>query len=66
VGVRPLELVSLGVQILTPKGISHAGRLVPMGHLAASVAHEINQPIGAARNNAHAALRFFLPGSRPI
>jgi C4-dicarboxylate-specific signal transduction histidine kinase len=29
-----------------------------MGHLAASVAHEINQPIGAARNNAYAALRF--------
>jgi len=29
-----------------------------MGQLAASIAHEINQPIGAARNNAHAALRF--------
>jgi C4-dicarboxylate-specific signal transduction histidine kinase len=40
------------------KGVSHAGRLATMGHLAASVAHEINQPIGAARNNAHAALRF--------
>jgi len=40
------------------KGVSHAGRLATMGHLAASVAHEINQPIGAARNNAHAAPRF--------
>lgn len=40
------------------KGVSHAGRLATIGHLAASVAHEINQPIGAARNNAHAALRF--------
>jgi C4-dicarboxylate-specific signal transduction histidine kinase len=29
-----------------------------MGQLAASIAHEVNQPIGAARNNAHAALRF--------
>src|ERR1700730_5815615 len=29
-----------------------------MGKLAASIAHEINQPIGAVRNNAHAALRF--------
>jgi hypothetical protein len=46
-------------KILTPsRGVSHAGRLATMGHLAASVAHEINQPIGAARNNAHAALRF--------
>jgi C4-dicarboxylate-specific signal transduction histidine kinase len=29
-----------------------------MGQLAASIAHEVNQPIGAVRNNAHAALRF--------
>src|SRR4029453_14473734 len=35
-----------------------------MGHLAASIAHEVNQPIGAARNNAHAALRF-LAGDPP-
>jgi C4-dicarboxylate-specific signal transduction histidine kinase len=40
------------------KGVSHAGRLATMGHLAASVAHEINQPIGAARNNDHATPRF--------
>jgi C4-dicarboxylate-specific signal transduction histidine kinase len=38
--------------------LAHANRLATMGHLAASIAHEINQPIGAARNNAHAALRF--------
>src|SRR4029453_14770812 len=35
-----------------------------MGHLAASIAHEVNQPIGATRNNAHAALRF-LAGDPP-
>lgn len=29
-----------------------------MGHLAASDAHEINRPIGAARDNAPAAPRF--------
>jgi signal transduction histidine kinase len=28
-----------------------------MGQLAASISHEINQPIGSVRNNAHAALR---------
>jgi len=29
-----------------------------MRRLAASIAHEINQPIGAARSNAQPALRF--------
>jgi PAS domain S-box-containing protein len=38
--------------------LAHANRLATMGQLAASIAHEVNQPIGAARNNAHAALRF--------
>jgi PAS domain S-box-containing protein len=38
--------------------LAHANRLTTMGQLAASIAHEVNQPIGAARNNAHAALRF--------
>ncbi|MDB5861132.1 MAG: histidine kinase [Ramlibacter sp.] len=38
--------------------LAHANRLVTLGQLAASIAHEVNQPIGAARNNAHAALRF--------
>lgn len=38
--------------------LTHASRLATMGQLTASISHEINQPIGAARNNAHAALRF--------
>jgi PAS domain S-box-containing protein len=44
--------------------LAHANRLATMGQLAASIAHEVNQPIGAARNNAHAALRF-LAGDPP-
>jgi PAS domain S-box-containing protein len=40
------------------RDLAHASRLATMGQLAASVAHEVNQPIGAIRNNAHAALRF--------
>ena len=44
--------------------LAHANRLATMGQLAASIAHEVNQPIGAARNNAHAALRF-LAGEPP-
>jgi PAS domain S-box-containing protein len=38
--------------------LAHANRLATLGQLAASIAHEVSQPIGAARNNAHAALRF--------
>jgi PAS domain S-box-containing protein len=44
--------------------LAHASRLATMGQLAASIAHEVNQPIGAVRNNAHAALRF-LAGEPP-
>jgi len=38
--------------------IAHMARVMSLGVLTASIAHEINQPIGAVRNNAHAALRF--------
>jgi C4-dicarboxylate-specific signal transduction histidine kinase len=39
-------------------------RVMSLGALTASIAHEVNQPIGAAHNNAHAALRF-LAGDPP-
>ena len=35
--------------------IAHAGRVTVMGQLAASLAHEINQPLGAILRNAEAA-----------
>ena len=38
--------------------LAHMNRLSMMGELAASLAHEITQPIAAARNNARAALNF--------
>ncbi len=38
--------------------LAHINRLSMMGELAASLAHEITQPIAAARNNARAALNF--------
>src|SRR3954451_19951523 len=38
--------------------LAHANRVATMGQIAGSIAHEVNQPIGAVRNNAHAALRF--------
>jgi len=38
--------------------LAHMNRLSTMGELAASLAHEVKQPIAAARNNARAALNF--------
>ena len=38
--------------------LAHMNRVSMMGELAASLAHEITQPIAAARNNARAALNF--------
>jgi PAS domain S-box-containing protein len=38
--------------------LAHANRVTTIGQLTASIGHEVNQPITAARNNAAAALRF--------
>jgi PAS domain S-box-containing protein len=38
--------------------LAHISRVNMMGHLTASLAHEINQPIGAALANAQACLQF--------
>ncbi len=38
--------------------LTHLTRVTTLGELAASIAHEVNQPIAAALTNAEAALRF--------
>src|SRR6478609_7409419 len=38
--------------------LAHANRVVTMGQLTSSIAHEVNQPITAAVTNAQAALRW--------
>jgi C4-dicarboxylate-specific signal transduction histidine kinase len=38
--------------------LAHVSRVTALGQLAASIAHEIAQPVGSARNNARAALNF--------
>jgi PAS domain S-box-containing protein len=38
--------------------LAHVSRVMTLGQLAASIAHEVNQPIGSALNNARAALNF--------
>jgi len=44
--------------------LAHTNRVVTVGELSASIAHEVNQPIAAARNNVIAALNF-LDGNPP-
>jgi len=43
--------------------LAHVNRVTTMGQLAASIAHELNQPIAAAVTNAYAALRWL--GKQP-
>jgi hypothetical protein len=40
--------------------LAHANRIAAMGQLTASIAHEVNQPIGAARNHAASGLWFLV------
>jgi signal transduction histidine kinase/ligand-binding sensor domain-containing protein len=42
----------------TEMEMAHANRLAVMGQLTASIAHEVNQPLGAAITNAQAGLRW--------
>jgi PAS domain S-box-containing protein len=44
--------------------LAHVARISTMGELAASLAHELNQPLTAILSNAQAALRFM--NSKPI
>lgn len=44
--------------------MAHLGRVATMGELAASLAHELNQPLTAILSNAQAALRF-MAGDTP-
>jgi signal transduction histidine kinase len=44
--------------------LAHAGRVITMGELTASIAHEVNQPIAAAVTSANACLRW-LAGDKP-
>src|SRR5262245_46481599 len=37
--------------------LAHVNRVATIGQLTASIAHEVNQPIGALVTNAHAAMR---------
>jgi hypothetical protein len=42
--------------------LAHVARVATLGELTASIAHEINQPLGAIANNANATLRWLAAG----
>jgi C4-dicarboxylate-specific signal transduction histidine kinase len=46
--------------------LAHLTRVTSLGELTTSIAHEINQPLGAIANNAHAGLRFLAAGSESL
>jgi len=46
--------------------LAHAARVTTMGELAASLAHELNQPLMAILSNAQAGQRFLAAGSTDI
>lgn len=45
----------------TQAHLAHAGRLTALGELTASIAHEINQPLGAVATNASCCVRWLEP-----
>lgn len=52
--LRDAERRNLDAQVQ----LAHANRIATMGQLAASLAHEVNQPIAATLMNGRAALRW--------
>jgi PAS domain S-box-containing protein len=46
--------------------LTHVSRVTTMGEFAASIAHEVNQPLGAIANNVNACLRLLATGSENL
>lgn len=50
--------VPLAVLAQTQADLAHAGRIATLGELAASIAHEVSQPLSAIAMDSHSALRW--------
>ncbi len=70
---KPARLLGISIDITDQKlaeeanrDIAHASRLTILGELTASIAHEINQPLGAILSNADAAELLLESESPPL
>jgi PAS domain S-box-containing protein len=65
------DLIALGIERkraqealqITQAELARVSRLTTMGELAASIAHEVNQPLTAVTNNSNACLRLLAAGN---
>ena len=55
---REREIADQARNAATQAELTRVARLTTMGEMAASIAHEINQPLAAVVNNANAGLRW--------
>ena len=55
---REREIADQARNVATQAELARVARLTTMGEMAASIAHEINQPLAAVVNNANAGLRW--------
>ena len=55
---REREMADQARNAATQAELARVARLTTMGEMAASIAHEINQPLAAVVNNANAGLRW--------
>jgi PAS domain S-box-containing protein len=70
---KPVRLLGISIDITAQKqaeeasrNLAHAARLAAVGELSASIAHEINQPLGAILSNAEAAELLLESESPPL
>src|SRR5262249_12519942 len=70
---KPARLLGISIDITAQKqadeasrNLEHASRLAAIGELSASIAHEINQPLGAILSNADAAELLLESESPPL
>ena len=61
---REREIADQARNAATQAELARVARLTTMGEMAASIAHEINQPLAAVVNNANAGLRWLRDANR--
>jgi len=53
-----IKWYSVGIDVEDQTALAHASRVATLGEISATIAHEVNQPLGAIVANGQACLRF--------